>query len=113
MSEEEKNSPGDAATQPDSGEISENHKKYWQKNIRLVLSLLVVWFLFSCVLSILAVESLNKIMLGGFPLGFWISQQGTILVFIVLVLVYALRMRQLDREFGVEDEGGDEVGGHE
>lgn len=113
MSEEEKQSPGDAAPQPATGEISEAHKKYWQKNIRLVLSLLVVWFLFSCVLSILAVESLNKIMLGGFPLGFWIAQQGTIVVFIVLVLIYAFRMRQLDREFGVEDEGNDETGGHE
>tara|TARA_Y100001934_G_scaffold277352_1_gene375929 strand:+ start:3894 stop:4235 length:342 start_codon:yes stop_codon:yes gene_type:complete len=113
MSEAEKQSPGDAPAESKPGEVSENHKKYWQKNIKLVLWLLVVWFLFGCVLSILFVEELNKFSIGGFPLGFWISQQGTILVFIGLIFIYAKSLQKLDKEFGVEDDGSDTMGGHE
>jgi putative solute:sodium symporter small subunit len=80
------------------------HHKYWRANVTLVLALLAVWFLFSCVLSIFLVEPLNRIRLGGFPLGFWIAQQGSTIVFIGLVWAYAWRMRRLDRKHGVEEE---------
>ena len=75
------------------------HQAYWRANILLVLCLLAVWFLFSCVLSIFLVELLNEIKIGGFPLGFWIAQQGSTVAFIILILIYALRMRKLDRKF--------------
>ena len=108
MADEEK--AADSPSSPSgSGEISEKHKEYWQKNIRLVLILLGVWFLFGGVLSILLVDELNKITFAGFKLGFWISQQGTIVVFIALIFIYARSLQKLDREYGVEDEGGDEV----
>lgn len=65
-------------------------------------ALLVVWFVVPFGLGIVFVEPLNRFQLAGFPLGFWFAQQGAIYVFIVLVLVYALWMRRLDREHGVE-----------
>lgn len=104
MSEE--NNP---APTKSSAEVAEHHRAYWRSNIRLVLILLAVWFLFGCVLSILLVDKLNEFSIGGFPLGFWISQQGTIVAFIVLVFIYAKQLQKLDREHGVEDEGVDEL----
>ena len=58
-----------------------------------------IWFIVSYVLSIFLVERLNEIKLGGFPLGFWIAQQGSIYVFVLLILVYALWMRRIDARF--------------
>jgi putative solute:sodium symporter small subunit len=91
-------------------------RAYWKANIRLVLMLMAVWFLVSFGAGILFVEQLNQIHIGGFPLGFWMGQQGAIFVFMALILIYALRMRQLDRKFGVDessDEPGDEVDPHD
>lgn len=79
--------------------------RYWRNNARLVGGLLVVWFLVSYVAGILLVEPLNTVHLGGFPLGFWFSQQGSILVFIVLILVYCLVMDRADA--AARDEGDD------
>ena len=79
-------------------------KLYWRANLKLLGILMGVWFFAGCVLSIFFVEELNKIKLGGFPLGFWFAQQGTIYVFIVLILIYALLMQRLDRKYGVEED---------
>jgi len=68
----------------------------------LIGVLLCVWFVVPFGLGIVFVEPLNRFHLGGFPLGFWFAQQGSIYVFIVLVLCYAVWMRRLDREHGVE-----------
>ena len=87
-----------------SKSISHSHKAYWRANLRLVGILLAIWFLFGCVFSIFLVEPLNEFRLGGFPLGFWIAQQGSIVVFIVLVLVYSLLMKRMDHRFGVHEE---------
>ncbi len=87
--------------EPDGGETS-GHDAYWRSNLRLMAVLLVVWFVIPFGLGIVFVEPLNQIHLAGFPLGFWFAHQGAIYVFIVLVLVYALWMRRLDREHGVE-----------
>ena len=75
---------------------------YWRSNLRVIGALLCVWFAVPFGLGIVFVEPLNQFHLGGFPLGFWFAQQGSIYVFIVLVLGYALWMRRLDREHGVE-----------
>jgi len=83
-----------------------DRQAYWKANLRIVLGLLSIWFLFSCVLSILGVERLNEFKLGGFPLGFWIAQQGAIYVFILIILAYAILMERLDRKFG-QNEGKD------
>lgn len=82
----------------------QDFKAYWRANLALVLTLLVIWFLFGCVFSIFLVEPLNQWRIGSFPLGFWISQQGAIFVFIALILTYVLLAKRLDRKFGVSEE---------
>jgi putative solute:sodium symporter small subunit len=79
-------------------------QRYWRANLLLLAALMSVWFLFSCVLSIFLVEPLNEFHLGGFPVGFWIAQQGSIYVFILLILIYALAMKRLDRKYNVHEE---------
>ncbi len=75
---------------------------YWRENLRILATLLVIWFLVSFGLGILWVEPLNAFKLGGFPLGFWFAQQGSIYVFVVLIFVYALWMDRVDRRYGVD-----------
>lgn len=77
---------------------------YWRKNLRLLVTLLAVWFLVSYGAGILFVDFLDQFSIGGFPLGFWFAQQGSIYTFIVLVFVYVWRMNRLDREFDVHEE---------
>jgi putative solute:sodium symporter small subunit len=81
----------------------EQQRAYWRANIKLVLGLLVVWFVVSFGLGIVFVRPLNTIKMGGFPLGFWFAQQGAIYVFIVLILVYARMMERLDKQYGVDE----------
>ena len=75
---------------------------YWRANLLGMGALLAVWFFCSYGLGILWVEPLNRFRLGGFPLGFWFAQQGSIYVFVVLILVYAVYMDWLDRRYGAE-----------
>jgi putative solute:sodium symporter small subunit len=77
---------------------------YWQANIRLVLKLLVVWFVVSYGCGILLVDVLNNFHIGGYPLGYFFAQQGAIYVFLFLIFFYAVRMNKLDRDFGVQEE---------
>ena len=83
-------------------------EQYWKRNLRLMVTLLVIWFSVSFGAGILFVEQLNQIVIADFPLGFWFAQQGSIYTFVVLILVYAKRMDRLDEEFGVveRDAGG-------
>ncbi len=81
---------------------SHDTRAYWRANLRLMAKLLVVWFVSSYGLGILFVEPLNRFSIGGFPLGFWFAQQGSIYVFIILILIYVLRMDRIDRDHGVE-----------
>ncbi len=87
-------------TQPDS----RTRAAYWRKNLTYVGILLAIWFLVSYGFGILFVEKLNAIRIGGFQLGFWFAQQGSIYVFVVLIFVYVKIMNRLDREFGVYEE---------
>lgn len=75
-------------------------KAYWRANVKLLVTLLSVWFAVSFGAGIIFVDLLNKIVVGGFPLGFWFAQQGSIIVFVILIFVYAARMEALDRRFG-------------
>ena len=81
-----------------------SRKKYWKKNIRILLSLLAVWFIVSFGFGILLVDQLNQIQLGGFKLGFWFAQQGAIYFFVLLIFMYVVRMNKLDKEFNVNEE---------
>ena len=82
----------------------ERHAEYWRRNLRYLGLLLVVWFVVSFGFGILLREPLDAIRLGGFKLGFWFAQQGSILVFVVIIFVYVALMNRLDREFGAGDE---------
>lgn len=81
----------------------EQAQAYWQANIKLVLKLLTIWFIVGFGCSILFVDLLNTIQIGGYKLGFWFAQQGSIYVFVVLIFYYARRVGQLDREYGVDE----------
>ncbi|HEY9875573.1 MAG TPA: DUF4212 domain-containing protein [Candidatus Obscuribacterales bacterium] len=76
---------------------------YWRANKALIRNLLIVWALVSLVFSILLVEPLNAIRLGGLPLGFWMAQQGSIVIFVVLIFIYAVQMDKLDRKYDVDE----------
>ena len=94
-------------SEEDSAESRQNgksNKAYWRANLRLMAWLLAIWFVVSYGCGILFVEQLNTITFGGFKLGFWFAQQGSIYVFVVLIFVYVKKMNQLDRKFGVEEE---------
>ncbi len=77
---------------------------YWKANLRLVTLCLVIWFLVSYVFGILLVDQLNAIRLGGYKLGFWFAQQGSIYVFVALIFFYAARMNVIDKQFNVEED---------
>lgn len=82
----------------------ENRAAYWRANLRLVLGCLVVWFLSSYVCGILLVDLLNHVRVGGFRLGFWFAQQGSIYVFVALIFFYAWRMNKLDQKYDVHED---------
>jgi putative solute:sodium symporter small subunit len=77
-------------------------KGYWRANLRLVAILMVIWAFVSFGLSIFFVEPLNAVHMGGFPLGFWFSHQGSIYTFIVLIYVYARLSDRIAERFGVD-----------
>jgi len=79
-------------------------KAYWRRNIALMIRLLVVWFVVSFGFGVVLVDELNQFRVGGYKLGFWFAQQGSIYVFVVLIFYYARKMAALDREFGVEED---------
>jgi putative solute:sodium symporter small subunit len=81
-----------------------NQSSYWKSNLRLVGFCLAIWFICSYLLGIVFVEQLNTIRVGGFKLGFWFAQQGSIYVFVALIFFYANRMSKLDRQHGHQEE---------
>lgn len=80
-----------------------NKNDYWNANLKLMAICLVIWFLVSFVFGILLVDQLNAIRIGGYKLGFWFAQQGSIYVFLILIFFYAFMMNKLDRKHGVEE----------
>lgn len=79
----------------------ENHSAYWKANLRLVFICMFFWFLCSYGFGILFVEALNSIQIGGFKLGFWFAQQGSIYVFVLLIFVYISLMNRLDKKYNI------------
>ncbi len=77
---------------------------YWRANVRLLIILLSIWAAVGWGLSILFVDLLDQVPFFGFKLGFWFAQQGAIVVFVVLIFVYAVAMKRIDRDHGVSDE---------
>ena len=83
--------------------MSNKMKEYWKKNLSYLGVLLAIWFVVSYGCGILFADALNSVQLGGFPLGFWFAQQGSIYVFVILIFVYVRLMNNLDKEFDVDE----------
>lgn len=88
--------------QDDRDHGSAQRSDYWRANIRLLLVLLSIWFAVSFGAGILLRDWLDQWRIGGYPLGFWFAQQGSIYAFIILIVVYVRRMERIEREHGDE-----------
>ncbi len=78
------------------------HARHWRRNIRLTLVLLVFWAIAGLGCGVLFADVLNEFTFLGCPLGFWFAQQGAIVTFVVLILIYALSMGRFDRQLAAE-----------
>ncbi|MFS4415721.1 DUF4212 domain-containing protein [Maribacter sp. 2307ULW6-5] len=86
--------------------MSDTQKKataYWKENLGYLIILLLIWFLVSYGAGILFKEALDTISIGGFKLGFWFAQQGSIYVFVILIFVYVRLMNKLDKKYGYDE----------
>jgi len=86
---------------PRPAELGETERAYWRANERLIKGLLAIWAIVGLGCGVLFVEPLNRLHVGTVPLGFWMAQQGSIDVFVLLIFYYAWRMDQLDRQYDV------------
>ena len=78
--------------------MDKNTNTYWKSNLKIVLSLLVVWFLVSFGFGIIWSNALDNIQIGGFKLGFWFAQQGSIFVFVIIIFAYVYLLNRLDKK---------------
>ena len=86
--------------------MSEKQKKasaYWKENVKYLFILLSIWFAVSYGAGILFKEALDSVKIGGFKLGFWFAQQGSIYVFVILIFVYVWLMNKLDKKYGYDE----------
>ncbi len=81
-----------------------NTSNYWRENLRLIFICLIIWFVVSFGFGLLLVEQLNQFRLGGYKLGFWFAQQGSIYTFVALIFWYSAQMNKLDKKYHVEEE---------
>ena len=81
----------------------DDKENYWIENIRLIIRCLLVWFIFSYGFSIIFVDYLNLIRIGGFKLGFWFAQQGSIYVFVILIFYYSSKIGVIDEKYRRND----------
>ena len=81
-----------------------NKNSYWHENLRLIFICLTIWFVVSFGFGLLLVEPLNMIRIGGYKLGFWFAQQGSIYTFVVLIFWYSAQMNKLDKKYNVDEE---------
>ena len=79
--------------------MKNKYQSYWKSNLKVVLSLLLVWFIASYGFGIIFSDFLDQIKIGGFKLGFWFAQQGSIFVFVILIFVYVWLMKKLDKKY--------------
>ncbi len=83
-------------------QLTDKHREYWQRNLRLTGVLLAIWFVATYVVSYFARE-LNEIVIAGFPLGFYMGAQGALIIYVLIIWFYARSMNKLDREYGVHE----------
>ena len=84
--------------------MNNKNQKYWKSNLKIVFSLLIIWFVSSFGFGILFSDCLDQFQLGGFKLGFWFAQQGSIYVFVILIFLYVWLMKRLDKRLSEEED---------
>ncbi len=84
--------------------FEDNKSAYWKQNIKYLILLMTIWFIASYGCGIILVDHLNKIRFGGFKLGFWFAQQGSIYIFVLLIFVYVRLMNKLDQKYQVDED---------
>lgn len=80
-----------------------NLQNYWKTNVKYLAILLIIWFVVSYGFGILLADQLNAVRIGGYKLGFWFAQQGSIYAFVVLIFVYVRLMNKLDKQYDVDE----------
>jgi putative solute:sodium symporter small subunit len=83
--------------------MSEGRLAYWKANLRLIIILLAIWALVSYVFGILLAPALSGIYIGQLQVGFWFAQQGSMIVFVILIFVYSIQMDKVDKQFDVQE----------
>jgi len=84
-------------------QVSRKHREYWRKNLRLTAILLAIWFVVTFVAGYFARE-LNSVTFFGFPLGFYMGAQGSLIIYVLIIWYYAWYMNRLDSDYGVEQD---------
>jgi|TARA_B110000003_G_scaffold143577_1_gene144786 putative solute:sodium symporter small subunit len=84
--------------------MNNKNNKYWKANLKIVFSLLVIWFISSFGFGIIFSDFLDEFKIGGFKLGFWFAQQGSIYIFVALVFIYVWLMSRLDKTFSEKED---------
>lgn len=83
-------------------QLTERHREYWRRNMKLTAILLAIWFIVTYVVGFFARE-LNEVIIFGFPLGFYMAAQGSLIIYVVIIFYYAIRMNKLDAEYNVAE----------
>ncbi len=94
--------PDPPAPDPSPAPPVDGRERAWKRSLRLIGVLLAIWFTASLGLGVLFAGPLNQIWVAGFPLGFWFAQQGSIIVFVLLLAVNAVAMDRIERDSGVD-----------
>ena len=83
--------------------MKDKTQQYWKENLKIVFSLLVIWFIASFGFGIIFSDTLDQIRVGGFKLGFWFAQQGSIYIFVIIIFLYEWLMKRLDKKLSKEE----------
>ena len=83
--------------------MKDRTQQYWKANLKIVFSLLVIWFIASFGFGIIFSDTLDQIRFGGFKLGFWFAQQGSIYIFVIIIFLYVWLMKRLDKKLSEEE----------
>ena len=81
-----------------------NKYSYWNSNLKIVFTLLLIWFLSSFGAGIIFSDQLDKIKIGGFQIGFWFAQQGSIYTFVILIFYYVYKIDKIDKRHGIAND---------
>lgn len=95
MTDQDPTTPSAPVSDPDA--VAAALKRYWRSNVTIMAVLLTIWAIVGLGCGILFADALNQYRIGGYPLGFWFAQQGSIMVFVLIILTYCILLNRLDK----------------